>query len=650
MTPTKREPSFLLLGGAGKDPRLCSIYPNDNEGEHQWATAENEIDARSSLYGLSLSPGHRWLAAGSRPKVGSRGQIITPSMVTVYRLEELWLQGLPEPALHISIQPGLCDLDITDKGEIAVACCDGTIRFYSENSSASTTGVLPAHQGTVFAVASVGGDLLSSFGVDGVFKLWDVPKRACLYRAPACVPPTSGALMQFAVSHKHRRVYFGCGKGHLHAYDLDKSRMDIIQAHSGDATAVAWDSAGDRIITGGAHDGAICIWSADDLSLVSRKQHDKPILGLVVVSEHQTASIDDAGQVALWTTNGAIEKGAILTEFRARSWAGPNIESFREHKRVETIRLKDELVSGALRNIEAHDYDSARDQIDRLCELGCGSEAALLHAQWFDKQGRLLEELSVFLRIAEQTGPALLGSESRYAYATLCMKLGEPEMAREAFLSADAYRDAEDRASRAEDHPLFGLTPASTVRADLSEPDDVLQEAKKCSILRKHFPWTVPIFPICSGLISTPLDLSMLRKTLAEREIGRIDLQDVKIVGKDNRKRKTDLLKIQIEDPFFDGVKYAIAQEQIGTSWRTVSYVLLSPVEDFDLHSGFSEWNDWVVERIKSLQENDALKQWVQRIHKCMIQDVVEMTNVNFAADGKVRHESTRTDQVMSVR
>ena len=115
-------------------------------------------------------------------------------------------------------------------------------------------------------VYSPNGELVVTYDVAGVVRLWDVtdPRRPVLH----LLLDTAGAVTAAALSHDHRTLALGTAKGEVRLYDVTDpvkpTELSSYKAHRGAILALGFHRLGDALATVGTQDKVV-LWDVSDL-------------------------------------------------------------------------------------------------------------------------------------------------------------------------------------------------------------------------------------------------------------------------------------------------------------------------------------------------------------------------------------------------
>jgi hypothetical protein len=156
------------------------------------------------------------------------------------------------------------------------------------------------------------------------------------------------------------------------------------------------------------------------------------------------------------------------------------------------IRRKNALVEQIRSNLL--DSEQIAPLLKELSEKGYWAEAKLLQAENARVKDEPLNELGFllqltrFIRISQNTAPIF------HRLALLLAHLNEPELALRRYEEIRTFLQRDDLTlDRLRKHPLLGLDPEKTARADISTSKKALQEMEKDTVLKRPFRWRLII-------------------------------------------------------------------------------------------------------------------------------------------------------------
>ena len=370
---------YLLLGGGSQNPRICCLWFETSYPELIPLGDLGGRGATPSIYALDISPDKSLIAAGSRPMLDQKKRVIFPSLIRVYSRPDHWSEKFECVRYEIFVQAGLCDLAITNRGELAVACLNGNVLVFSMNEGFHPISQFSGHSGTTFAVRWIDPGRLVSYGSDGILKLWELDNEQPIFETSPCQPLRHGGIAQLALSANRDELYYGSGDGQLYRLRIKTREVHSVPAHSGELCAVAYHPVKNKILTGGLSDALIKGWDPQALQCNEEYKHNAPIYGLIPISESRFCAVDGAERIVVCSFEGGISVESKKIKFSGRSWAGPDLGALAQQISERNLRDRDEASKCAMAMIEKGDEQGALEKIEFLAAKGFGAESAVLH-------------------------------------------------------------------------------------------------------------------------------------------------------------------------------------------------------------------------------------------------------------------------------
>lgn len=447
-----------------------------------------------SVYALSLSPKCRYLIAGTRNHIDSRtGGVLKPGVILCWAFEDL----LARPGLHYASPPGpirslsgFTSAAIKDDGAFLVGRGDGSIALYSMGSGDSHAEIKACASGEVYAVAALGQDKWASLGADGVLRLWGDAggELRNVWESDAFPTPEKyGALQNLYWSQDQQRLYWGSGDGQVLALDLshDPPIIHSQQRHHKTVLAAIFHPETQQIVSAGLDDGRlICGKDTDQDEHPHEIDTQSPVVWLWPLTARQVAVACLDGRLQVREINEGSQPLPIA-KLPLRSWVGYPAEQAVANRKASATGLMRQILQQADRSIEEHNWHETEAAIDRLMSQGHGIEALMLKGRLYHARQQLLLEYQIWLDIAGLMEDSSLQPVAHYGLGDVLMALQEPVAAAQEFGQAASFQDAFHRLEEARQHPLFGHD--DVIHAEISHPDQFIEELEKCDILNREF-------------------------------------------------------------------------------------------------------------------------------------------------------------------
>lgn len=570
------------------------------------------------VYALSISPSGRYLAAGS--KVG------------LIRLWPFPSQSHPEntpPLFEVYHQ--LCpvtSLTFLTDDILLSAGANGKIRLISIPEQ-HPIGDLDAHRGAICSIVALGNRVVTSLGIDGKLKIWDLDSRACEFEMEGFLFPRD-SLNLFPVLAFAADTGYICApsmEGRLHLINLrDECRHETLTAHDGIFYAVA--TSGEYVITSGMKDKMLRLWDLRKRSLVHEEASPSAILRLAPVGKEKIAALcigaDKTQTLRLFSFPQFRQMGAVKN-LSLRSLASLPPKVVEELKRNEATVVKNRLIEQA--QAEVSDPDKMKPMLNELVKRGFWAEAKLLQAESARLRGKPLHELGFLRQLTTKISISQDTAGIFHRLAELLEMLNEPELAIENYEKITSYQEGiSEVIEKLQVHSTCRIDPCNTIRSDLSTEQLVVQEIEKDSVLERPFQWRV-IIPV--------RELNLLRiRSLKTLELWETSITE-KISSKDRsvsmaqenvtfcdgrRTRKTRWLNISqiglhAPSPLLD---YAIEiMEQTG---HVSGYCIFNPNKKSYTSDNVIRTNALLAReyRLLNLNRQRPIENWVGGIHKTM--------------------------------
>jgi hypothetical protein len=447
-----------------------------------------------SVYALAVSPDGSRVASGTRT-----------GLLQVHGLVDYRGTANSKPLFDMFHPPAATSIDFCTNDLLASGGLDGKIKIWSITEK-SLVAELDGHPGGVLALCRIGSLLLASLGRDATLRIWDLDSLEARFTQTGIALPKVQALTCLTYARKIGLLIHPSQTGEFYVYDSAADfSMKTISAHRGDFCALAYGDG--QLASSGLADARLKIWNSDLSRVQMEASTGTGIVAIGWVGSRSLLTIDINGNGQLWNTQGSLAAGPRLQEGNLRvchGLPGDLITLTRINADREWRDAKIEEARECMGAMDPETQQRLRRIVEELDGRGFSAEASLVIADAAKAQDRLLWELESRLTFigGMEEGPDIL--PSMYALAHLLAKVCEPELAVEYFERIrniqPKYRDTDQMVTELQSHPLIGLTPNDTVRGDFSQPEHVLQEIEKFSVLERPFAWPV-LFKSKQGVI-----------------------------------------------------------------------------------------------------------------------------------------------------
>ncbi len=570
------------------------------------------------VYALSISPSGRYLAAGS--KVG---------------MIRLWLfpsQSLPEntpPLFEIYHQ--LCPVTsltfLTDEILLS-AGANGKIRLISIPEQ-RPIGDLDAHRGTICSIVALGNRVVTSLGIDGKLKIWDLDSRASQFEMEGFLFPRD-PLHLFPVLAFDADAGYICApsmEGRLHLINLrDECRHETLTGHDGVFYAVA--TCGEHLITGGMKDKKLKLWDLRKKSLVHEKALPSAILRLAPVGKEKIAALcigaDKNQTLRIFSLPQFRQMGAVRNlSLRSLTTLPPKVVE--RLKRNEVTVVKNKLIEQA--QAEAMNPDKMKPMLKELVKKGFWPEAKLLQAESARLRGKSLHELGFLRQLTKKISISQDTAGIFYRLAELLEMLNEPELAIENYEKITSYQEGlSEVIEKLRVHSICRIDPCNTIRSDFSTEQLVVQEIEKDAVLERPFQWRViiPVRELTLLRIRSLKTLALWERSIAEKIASKgrsVSMSQENVTFCDGHCiRKTRWLNISqiglpAPSPLLD---YAI--EIMAETGHVSGYCIFNPNKKSHSSDSVIRTNAFLAReyRLLNLNRQRSIDNWVSGIHKTM--------------------------------
>lgn len=140
--------------------------------------------------------------------------------------------------------------------------------------------------------------VLATAGYDHTIRFWEALSGVCL----RTIPFPDGQINRLAVS-SDKRYLAAAGNPHVRLYEVqsaNQSAVTTFDGHSGNVTAVQFQSAGRWIVTG-SEDGSIKIWDVRAPGVQRDYETKVPVTDVVIhPNQGEVVSCDQSGAVKVW--------------------------------------------------------------------------------------------------------------------------------------------------------------------------------------------------------------------------------------------------------------------------------------------------------------------------------------------------------------
>ena len=497
--------NVIFLGSGGPSPALMMASgPTQNYTPVKIASFPRGY----SVYALAVSP------EGSRLAVGTRA-----GLIHVYSLANYHGAANSAPLFDIFHYPGVTDLAFCTSEIFASGGRDGKIKVWSLPEKKQLAEI-NAHQGGVYSLCRIGSLLLASLGADKALRVWDMDSLEEKFASEGIDPPKVPALTCLDYNPASGFLIHPSRSGELYVYDAKKGfAQKKLPAHNGDFCALA---CGDKkVATAGSDDATLKVWSEqlDRVEMQTSLSSGALAVGWVGGETLLTIAADGA---QVWSISHSLVPGPRIADTHLRVCQGLPNEVIAKCNSNADRQWRDGKIEQAQELMSSADPQSQRQLgrvMEELKDRGFSAEAALVLADASRAQDRLLWELESRLAMVRSLKQEEVAVPSLYALADLLAKVREPALAIEYFeqvhrLEPD-YRDLDHRIAELGSDPLLGISPEDTVRGDLRQPQQVLQEIEKCTILDRYFSWSVIIDTRKVVSVDTHLEKQTICRTIA---------------------------------------------------------------------------------------------------------------------------------------
>lgn len=398
----------------------------------------------------------------------------------------------PAPIFEAFHTPGVASLAFCTGDLLASGGIDGTIKFWSVQEKKPVSEIA-AHAGAVLSMCRIGSLLLATLGIDGVLRIWDLDSLDAKFTCEGIDIPKFGALTSLRYDPVSGLLVHPTASGTLHVYAVaaDGSKR-VLPAHRGRLYAVA--SNGHRLATAGAEDHVLKIWSAELDRVELEERCSEGILSLSWLGDRELLAVDTQGQARAWTLDAKLVAGPALTLKDLRVCTGLPAEMLVACRERAWAESRAAILAEASQLLTRTGTD-ARHRLDVLVEQldfqGCRIEAKLVSAEAARTENRPLDELAALLQLRHMLGDTPPVVPTLLALGDVLTRLSEPGLAVEAIQKALALEPensgAKQRLEELRSAPLLNVPAEELVRGDLSHPDLVEQELRKCTLLERRF-------------------------------------------------------------------------------------------------------------------------------------------------------------------
>ena len=445
-----------------------------------------------SIYGVSISPSGRYLAAGSKT-----------GLVRIWLFLDQELQEKPPFLFEIYHQLGpVTALAFLTDDLLLSAGVNGKIRVISISRKKHLKD-LDAHSGAICSLIALSSRVVASLGFDGNIKIWDMDSLTCEFQAEGFSFPNSPHNLFPALAFSQETGYLCCpsAKGKLHLFDLQNlCSQEAFQAHQ--SAFYAMTTSEKYLVTGGVEDGMLKLWDLGEKKLFSEIEAGTSFLRLCSIGKEKIAAIGldpNKSQSIRIFQLPSLRPFGVATKLDIRSIATLPLPIVEQRCDIELTRLKKNLIDNARTKIK--NPEQMEQYLKQLVEKGFWAEAKLLQAESARLRGKPLHELGFLLqltnsiKISESTAPVF------HRLALLLEQLNEPKLALQNYEKIRSHVEGiEKKLETLKVHTLAGLDPEKTIRTDISPVEFAIQEMEKDSVLQRRFRWRL-IIPCGEHLI-----------------------------------------------------------------------------------------------------------------------------------------------------
>lgn len=481
---------YILIGGGSSQP---GVYLISKEIHKKKLVDFDDRGGRGlAIQSVALSPNARFFAAMTRPSL-QQGRISFPSIVRVYSVNnspEIQLERLPnnfEYHFHED-KKGACDFDISDDGQLAVACGNGGIYLFSPLTLDKPVFEFQPHKSYIYSVAWLNqGRALVSFGEDGRLQIFDMAQNAKTIKTHQIPPPTAYPILCSLGINRHSDiVYAGDGTGTLHVISAYNDEVKKIEAHKNSILAVAYHPETNQILTADTVDFKLKAWNAESYQIENEIQHSNQILGVLPLLNQECAIVDAVG-LSIYNLKDTSISPMHINGISPRTWSTPDFHGEVIQRRKEHLNEINRLKETGRQAVLKNDEKKVQECISELARHGYGVDASLLHLSLLRVKGQLLKEYVVWQDLINKVEILKGNPAVTYLYAELLEKLFEYAEAIKLYDSIKGYRDAVHKMEKLKKSPLSSDTRNDLVRCDFSKPEQVIEEIEKCNIMNRPY-------------------------------------------------------------------------------------------------------------------------------------------------------------------